>query len=113
YADRNVEIEADPHAEAIRKPLAGPELPIGDPLHIFDELDLRLVGTGAKLFAACIVRLLPLLRPFPPRRLESATQRLETGEVRQQRSPLGAERLEILARGVIGIGAECLIGRAQ
>src|SRR5262249_55054031 len=70
HTDGDVQIESDLHAEAFRELLAGGQLAIGDPLHELDEFDLAFVGTGAELRAFRVIRLSPLLWPFPPRRLE-------------------------------------------
>jgi len=66
HADGDVEIEPDLHAEAARKILARLQLPVGDPLHEFDEFDLQRVGAIAQAGAFGVVGLAPLLRPFPP-----------------------------------------------
>src|SRR5262249_4550613 len=104
HADGDVEVETDLHAETIRELLAGAQLAIGNPLHEFDKLDLALVGANAKRRAARLVRLSPLLRPFPPRRLEAMAQHLEAGEMRQQRAALGAKGLKFLERPRLRLG---------
>ena len=102
-ADRDIEIEPDPHAQMIGKRTAGRELPVGIPLHEFDELDLGHVRPVAQFGAFAIVRLPPFGRPLPPRRLELVPQHLEAGEVRQQRAALGAKFCKI----ILALGA-CL-----
>src|SRR6185437_581558 len=77
-----------------RRP-AIPQLPVGDPLHEFDEFDFGSVLAFAQTGTVDFVRLPPLFRPLPPWLPEFVPQRLEAGEARQQRSTLGAKLLEI------------------
>ena len=48
HADGDVEIEPDLHAEPVRVRLAGGKLPVGVPLHEFDERDFGGVGPFAQ-----------------------------------------------------------------
>ena len=67
HADGDVEIEPDLHAELLRQIGGGSQLPVGGPLHEFDEFDFTGVRALAQGSASGFVRLPPLLRPFPPR----------------------------------------------
>ncbi len=89
------------------------QLAVRRPLHEFDEFDLALVGTVAKLGAFGLVRLLPFLRPFPPRRVEAMAQHLETGKARQQRRALSAEGVERVATDAACALREAVEGGAQ
>ena len=113
HADRDVEIEPDLHAELLRQIGGGPQLPVGGPLHEFDELDFVGVRALAQGSASGIVRLPPLFRPFPPRLAEFVPEHLEAGKVRQQGAALGAEFVKILLAGRLGVGLESSKGRAQ
>ena len=66
HADGDVEIEPDLHAElsAPDRP-ARPQLPVGGPLHEFDELDFVGVRALAQGGAFGVVRLPPLLPAIP------------------------------------------------
>ncbi len=85
HADRDVEIEPDLHAELLRQIGGGAQLPVGGPLHEFDELDFAGVLALAQGSASGIVRLPPLLPAIPttacricaaaPRSRQSATAR--------------------------------------
>src|SRR6202035_1322269 len=88
-------------------------LPIGGPLHEFDELDLAPIASAAKPGKLLLIRLPPFGRPFPPRTGEAMPQRLEAGEMRQQRAALVAELLETLAALRAGIRLEIFESRAQ
>ena len=83
HADGDVEIEPDLHAELLRQIGGSPQLPVGGPLHEFDEFDFIGVRALAKRSASGLVRLPPLLRPFPPRLAEFVPEHLEAGKVRQ------------------------------
>ena len=96
HADRDVEIEPDLHAELLRQIGGRAQLPVGGPLHEFDELDFGGVRALAQGGASGIVRLPPLFRPFPPRLAEFVPEHLEAGKVRQQGAALGAEFVKIL-----------------
>ena len=111
--DRDVEIEPDLHAELLRQIGGGLQLPVGSPLHEFDELDLVGVRALAQGGASGIVRLPPLFRPFPPRLAEFVPEHLEAGKVRQQGAALGAEFVKILLAARLGVGLERSKGRAQ
>ena len=113
HADGDVEIEPDLHAELLRQIGGGPQLPVGGPLHEFDEFDFNGVRALAKRSASGLVRLPPLLRPLPPRLAEFVPERLEAGKVRQQRASLGAEFVKILLAGRVGVGFESSKSPAQ
>ena len=86
HADRDVEIEPDLHAELVRQFGGGTELPVGGPLHEFDERDFGGLGSLCARPAHGVVRLPPFFRPFPPRLVEFVPEHLETGKARQQRA---------------------------
>ena len=48
HADGDIEIEPDLHAELAGAIPARPQLPVGDPLHEFDEFDLGAIGALAQ-----------------------------------------------------------------
>src|SRR5207342_968722 len=64
HADRDVEIETDLHAELARQIGGVTELPVGSPLHEFDERDFVTLGSVAQRGTLCVVRLPPFLRPL-------------------------------------------------
>ena len=65
--------------------LAGGKLPVGGPLHEFDEFDFGGVGPLAQAGASGLVRLLATLPAIPTRAcLEFVPEHFETGEARQQ-----------------------------
>src|SRR2546430_951244 len=66
HPHRDIEIQADLHAETTSKLLARPQLLVGGPLYEFHELDLALVGAGAQFGTLIVIRASPFLRPFPP-----------------------------------------------
>src|SRR3954471_16758021 len=113
YADRDVEIEPDLHAELLCEIGGGPQLPVGGPLHEFDEFDFGGVRAVAQGSALGIVRLPPLFRPFPPWLTEFVPEHLEAGKMRQQGAALGAEFVEILLAGRLGAGLEGSKGGAK
>ena len=67
HADGDVEIEPDLHAEPVRVRLAGGKLPVGVPLHEFDERDFGGVGPFAEAGAPAVVRRLATLPAIPTR----------------------------------------------
>ena len=81
-ANRNIEIEPDLHPELNRARPTFAQLRIGHPLHELDKLDFVGTISGTKLLARCIVRLLPLPRPLPPRHLELTAKNFETRKSR-------------------------------
>ena len=83
HADRDIEIEPDLHAELLCQIGGGPQLPVGGPLHEFDEFDLAGILALAQRGTFSVVRLPPFLRPFPPRLAEFVPEHLEAGKVRQ------------------------------
>src|SRR6201999_3355525 len=113
HADRDIEIESDLHAALVGKRLACGELPVGRPLHELDEFDLAPIGAAAKPGEILLIRLAPFGRPLPPRPREAMAQRLEAGEVRQQRAALVTELLETLAALGARIRPEILKSRSQ
>ena len=108
HADGDIEIEADLHAEPGCEIPASPQLPVGRPLHEFDEFDLGRIGALAQFGAFGLIGLPPWFRPFPPRLVEFVPQHLEAGEPRQQRLALGAKFLEILPAFRRRVGPEAL-----
>src|SRR6185295_145715 len=106
HADCDVEIEPNLHAELLRQIGRRSQLPVGGPLHEFDELDLVGVLALTQRGASGIVRLPPRFRPFPPRLAEFVPQHLETGKVRQQGAALGAKFIKILLAARLGVGLE-------
>ena len=67
HADRDIEIEADLHAQRFRARLACPELPVGDPLHEFDEFDFAAIGALAQPGATGLARAAATLPAIPTR----------------------------------------------
>ena len=67
HADRDIEIKTDLHAQRFRARLACPELPVGDPLHEFDEFDFVSIGALTQPRAAGLVGLLATLAAIPTR----------------------------------------------
>src|SRR5579872_7563593 len=112
-ADRHVEIESDLHPEAAGQIPAGAQLPVGRPLHEFDEFDLTASIAPAQRGAAGIVRPAPGLRPLPPGLVEFVAQRLKTGKAQKQRGTLSAERVKILFAADGGFGLEIFKSQAK
>src|SRR6266851_2694485 len=70
HADGDIEVKADLHAKPDREIAAGLQLPVGSPLHEFDEFDLGSVRALPQSGELDIVGLPPLFGPVPPRLVE-------------------------------------------
>src|SRR5262249_55412577 len=113
HSDSNVEVKPDLHAETVGKQLARLQLPIGRPLHEFDEFHLVSIGPRAQLRAVRRKGPPPFGGPFPPGLVKVMAKHFEAGEALDQRPSFGAKVLKILPTFRIRVDTKSVIGRAE